>query len=86
MMDFAVESFGNRSEQPIPDPGFAPSYEPVVACGVGAISIRHIRSGRSSPETPKNAVENLAVVNARHASNLVRQMRLDHTPFKSLSS
>jgi len=80
--NLAVESLGNRSEQPIPDPGFAPSHEPVLACGVGTISLRHICPGRSGPETPKNAVENLAVVNTRHTTNLTRQVRLDYAPFK----
>jgi oxygen-independent coproporphyrinogen-3 oxidase len=34
--DLAIESLGNRRQQPIPDPGFAPSHEPVIAGGVGA--------------------------------------------------
>jgi len=80
--DPAVERLGNRRQQPIPDTGFTPPHKPVVARGVGAITIRNVDPRRSGPEPPEDAVEDFAVVNTRHTPDLVRQMRRDNAPFK----
>jgi hypothetical protein len=83
--DLAVKSLGNRRQQPIPDPGFAPSHEPVVACRIGTIAIRHTRPWRAGSEAPQDAVENLAVINTRHTANLVRQNAVGSRPIQSRS-
>lgn len=50
--DLAFEGGGNRSEQPVPHPGFTPADEPVVAGGRGAVALGYLGPRRAGAEPP----------------------------------
>ena len=77
---------GNRSEQPVPHPGFAPADEPVVAGPRWAVPLRYLGPRRAGAKAPENALQHPPVVNSRNAARLVRQQRSNDRPFQSVSS
>lgn len=80
--DIAIESPGNLAQNIVPDTRLTPPDEPVVASCIRAISIRNVCPGRACPEPPQNAVDHSPVVNARHATRLIRQQRLNNCPLE----
>src|SRR5579859_7619141 len=74
-LDVAVVNGGDGAHKPVPYARFSPSNEAIVACGARAIAVRQIAPRRtgSQHQTP--------VIDAGHASWLVRQKRLDRAPF-----
>ena len=81
-LDVAVRRDGDGVHQPVPDARFAPSHEAIVAGGARAIALGQIAPRRTGPQHPEDAVQHAAVIDARHASRLVGQQRLDHAPFE----
>ena len=60
----------------------APFLAMVVAGRAGTVALRNVGPWRSRSETPKDAVQNLAVINPGHAANLIRQKWRHDAPFK----
>lgn len=79
--DLAVESSGYRRKQPVPNPGFAPADEPVVASRRGTVTLWYLSPRRPGAEPPENAVQNPSVINARNTAWLIGQQRFDNRPF-----
>ena len=78
---FAVETSGNRRQQPIPDTGFAPTHEPVVAGGRRPIALGDFRPRRARSKPPEDPVQHPPIIDPRHTAWLVGQQRLDDCPF-----
>lgn len=79
--DLAFESGGNRSKEPVPYPGFAPTDKPVVAGRRRAVALWYLGPRRPCAEPPENTVQHAPVIDARNAARLVRQQRLYDRPF-----
>ena len=79
-LDLAVVGLRNGLQNLIPDAGSPPANEAIVAGRVGAIAFRNISPGCARAQPPEDAVQDAAVVNARHATRLVRQKRCDDLP------
>lgn len=73
---------GDGPHHPIPHARFPPSYKAVVAGGARTIALGQIAPRRTGSQHPEDAVQHPAVIDARHASGLVGQQRLDHAPFE----
>src|SRR5262249_48193558 len=58
-----------------------PANEAVVASGVGTEVVCQITPWCTGSQDPENAVENTTIVHPRNATRLVRQHRLDCSPF-----
>lgn len=54
----------------------------VVAGGACAVSLWQIAPWRTGSQHPEEAAEHPPVIDARHSSRLVGQLRLDHDPFE----
>lgn len=75
-------SGGDGIHHPIPDTCFSPSHEAIVAGGAGAVAFGKVTPRSTRAQHPEDAVQDAAVVDARHASRLVWQQWLDHTSFE----
>ena len=64
-----------------PDARPLPANEAIVASSVGTKTVRQVPPSRAGPRHPKDAVEDTAVVHPCYATPLVRQHRLDGSPF-----
>src|SRR5258706_12163827 len=58
-----------------------PANEAVVASSVRAKRFRQIAPGGPGSQDPENTVKDTTVIHPRNATRLVRQHRLDGTPF-----
>jgi len=61
--------------------GPPPANEAIVAGGVWAEVDWKVAPRRSRSQDPKDAIENTAVIDPRHATRLVRQRWFDGSPF-----
>ena len=66
----------------VPHARFPPSHEAVVAGGARAVALGQVAPWCTGSQHPEDAVQRAAVINARHASRLVGQERLDHAPLE----
>ena len=71
---------GDGVHHPIPHACFPPSNEAVAAGGARAVTLRQVAPRRTRTQHPEDAVQHTPVIDARHASRLVRQQRFDHAP------
>lgn len=78
---FAVKTRRNRCQQPIPDPGFAPTHEPVVGGGGRPITFGDFPPGRASAEPPEDPVQHPPIIHPGHPARLVGKQGLDDRPF-----
>lgn len=78
---FAIISGRNRCQQSVPNPGFTPANEPVVAGCRRPVALGNFSPRRARPEAPHDPVENPPVIHSRHATRLVGQQGLDDRPF-----
>src|SRR4029450_4564676 len=85
-LDVAVVRDGDGVHQPVPHARLPPSHEAVVTGGAWAIALRQVAPRCTRPQYPEDAVQHAAVIDARHASRLVGQQRLDNAPLKSVRS
>src|SRR5437016_4742026 len=82
-LHIAIVGLTDGGHHAIPNPGFAPAHEAVVAGGVGAeFLLRKSPPWRAGPQHPENPVQDSPIVDPRHAPRLVRQQRRDDTPFE----
>src|SRR3954465_14001085 len=65
----------------VPHASPAPANKAIVAGGVWAEVVRQIAPWRTRTQDPEDAIEHAAVVYTRNAARLVRQERLDGSPF-----
>ena len=80
-LDSGIMGSGNRIYDAAPDPSPPPPDETVIASGVRTIRFRQITPGCSRSQDPEDAIEDTTVVYPRNAARLVRQHRLDDSPF-----
>ena len=78
---FAVETSGNRRQQPVPRPRLPPTDEPIVAGRRWPITFRDLRPGRTGAEAPKGPLQHAPAIDPGRAARLVGQQRLDDEPF-----
>src|SRR5215831_713492 len=80
-LDSGVMGSGKCVYDATPDTSSPPADEAVVACGVRTKRLGQITPGCSGAQDPEDAIEDTAVVHPRNATRLVRQHRLDGSPF-----
>ncbi len=80
-LDGGVMSSTHCVHDPAPDASAAPANEAIVAGGIGAEILRQITPGCPRSQDPEDAIQDTAVVHTGHAAWLVRQHRLDGSPF-----
>ena len=81
-LDVAVVRDGDGVHQPVPHARLPPSHEAVVTGGAWAIALRQVTPRCTRPQYPEDAVQHTAVIDARHASRLLGQQRLDNAPLE----
>ena len=81
-LDVAFVRGGDRIHQPVPNTRLSPSHEAIVAGGARAIALRQVAPRCTRAQHPEDAADHPAVIDARHASRLVGQERLDHAPLE----
>lgn len=81
-LDVAIVGGADGVHQPVPYARLPPSHEAVVAGGARTVALRQVAPRRSRSQHPEDAVQHAAVIDARHASRLVGQQRLDHAPLE----
>ena len=81
-LDFAVVRDSDGVHQPVPHARLPPSHEAVVTGGAWAIALRQVAPRCTRPQYPEDAVQHVAVIDARHSSRLVGQQRLDNAPLE----
>jgi hypothetical protein len=81
-LDVAVVRDGDGVHQPVPHARLPPSHEAVVTGGARPIPLRQVAPRCTRPQYPEDAVQQAAVIDARHASRLVGQQRLDNAPLE----
>src|SRR5262245_64060317 len=64
-----------------PDPRPPPANETIVAGGVRTEVVWQIAPRCPRSQDPEDAIEDTTVIHPRHAAGLVRQHRLDGSPF-----
>src|SRR5262245_548662 len=80
-LDSGVMGSGKCVYDAAPNTSPPPADEAVVACGVRTKRLGQITPGCSGAQDPEDAIEDTAVVHPRNATRLVRQHRLDGSPF-----
>src|ERR1700757_2279340 len=80
-LDSGILGSGKRVYDAAPDTSPPPLNEAVVARGVWAKRLRQIAPGCSGSQDPEYAIEDTAVIHPRNPSRLVRQHRVDGSPF-----
>lgn len=73
---------GDGVHHPIPDACFSPSDETIVAGGAWSVALRQITPRGAGAQHPKDTVKHAAIIDARYASWLVGQQRLNHAPLE----
>ena len=81
-LNIAVTCGADRVRQPVPETRLSPSHETVVAGGARTIALGQVSPRRSGSQHPEDAVQYATVIDARHASGLVGQQRLDGAPLE----
>jgi hypothetical protein len=81
-LHIAIVGFGDGGHDPVPHTGLAPANEPIVAGRVRAIILRERTPRRARSKHPENTIQDTPVIHPWHATRLVRQQRLDHTPLE----
>lgn len=81
-LDVGIRRVGNGVHHPIPDPNLTPSHEAIVAGGARTIAFRQVAPWRAGSQHPEDPVQHTAIINARYATRLVGQERLDHAPLE----
>src|SRR5438552_2058699 len=76
-----IMACGQRIHELVPHASPAPANKAIVAGGVWAEVVRQIAPWRTRTQDPEDAIEHAAVVYTRNAARLVRQERLDGSPF-----
>src|SRR5262249_48945636 len=66
----------------VPDAKLPPADEAVIAGGGRSIALGNVCPGRTGAKAPVDAVQDLAVIGARHPSRLIRQQRCDDGPLE----
>ena len=80
--DVAVAGLGHRRQQLVPDPGIAPTHEPIVAGGVRPVALGNVSPRRARAKPPEDPIQHAAIIHPRHAARLSRQQRLDDGPLE----
>ena len=78
----AVVGGSDGIHQTVPNTYFPPSREAIVAGGARAIALGYVAPWCTGSQHPEDAVQHAAVIDARHASRLVGQKRLNHAPLE----
>lgn len=73
-LQIAIVSFCNLIENAVPYADLSPPDEAIVAGRRRSIALWNISPGRAGAQPPEDAVQNLAVIDPRHAARLVRQL------------
>ena len=81
-LDFAIVRGGDGVHQPVPYACLPPSIEAVVTGCARAVALWQVAPRRTGSQHPEDAVQHAPVIDARHASRLVGQQRLDHAPLE----
>ena len=76
-----VMSAGQCAHDLGPDARSSPANEAIVASGVRTEVVRQVAPGCPRSQDPEDAIEDTTVIHPRHAARLVRQHRLDGSPF-----
>ena len=72
---------GERAHDLGPDARSSPANEAIVAGRVRTEVVRQVAPWRPGSQDPEDAIEDAAVIHSWHAARLVRQHRLDGSPF-----
>lgn len=80
-LDLAVVGFRNGLQKLVPDAGFAPPDEAIVAGRLGSIPFRDVRQRRTRSEPPEDSVQHPMVIDTGNAARPVLQQRIDDRPF-----
>src|SRR5215204_3423545 len=80
-LDSGITGAGKCVDDAAPDTGSPPADETVIAGRVRAKMIRQIAPRCPRSQDPEDAVEDTSVVYPRNATRLIRQHRLDGSPF-----
>ncbi len=78
----AVVGGGHGIHQSVPHTCFPPSNEAIVAGGARTIALGYVAPWCTGSQHLEDAVQHAAVIDARHASRLIGQKRLDHAPLE----
>src|ERR1043165_9409848 len=78
----AVVSLGDCGQNAVPDPGFAPPHEAVVAGCARTELLRQRPPRRARSQYPENPVQHPAIIDSWNPARFVRQQRRDHSPFE----
>lgn len=81
-LDVAVMGGADGVHQSVPNARLSPSHEAVVAGGTRAVALGQVAPRRPGAQHPEDAVQYTTIIDARHASGLVGQQRLDHAPLE----
>jgi hypothetical protein len=73
---------GQRFHDLVPDTSPPPTNEAIVTSGAGTICLWQIAPWRTRTQNPKDAIEHATVIYTPNTARLVRQHRLDGSPFK----
>src|ERR1700730_9859762 len=80
-LDSGIVGSGKRVNDAAPDTGSPPPHEAGVASGVRTKRLGQITPGSPRSQDPENPIEDTSVVYPGNATRLVRQHRLDSSPF-----
>lgn len=81
-LDVAIVGGGDGVHQPVPYTCLPPSHEAVVAGGARAVALGQVAPWCAGSQHPEDAVQHAPVIDARDASGLIGQERLDHAPLE----
>lgn len=81
-LHLTIMDFGDGVHEAVPHTCFPPSHEAIVAGGAWAISLRQVSPWSSRSQHPEDTVEHPTVVDTRHTTRFVGEMRLDRAPFE----
>lgn len=79
-LDITFSSLGDCVHDAVPDAGFAPPQEAVVAGRVRAVPLRKIAPWRTRAQYPEDTAQHPPVVDTRHAARIVRKQKVDDRP------
>lgn len=85
-LDVAFMRDGDGVHQPILHTGLPPSDEAVKAEGAQAVALGQVAPLCPLAQHPEDAIQDVAIIDAGHASRFVGQERFDHAPLESIRS
>src|ERR1051325_7105326 len=78
----AVVSLGDCGQNAVPDPGFAPPHEAVVAGCARTELLRQRPPRRARSQHPEDPVQHPTIIDSWNPARFVRQQRRDHSPLE----